>query len=633
MIRNYICGASLTALVFAAPAAAFAAEDTAEPTTVGDLVVTATLDASGVRRDLVGGSISVITADDLEQRGTRLVSDVLRDVPGVAVSRSGCAGCLTQIRLRGAEANHTLVLIDGINLANPVGREADLSSLLSEDGGRLEVLRGQQSALYGSEAIGGVIQYFTPDGRTSPGLRLRAEYGSFNTFNGTAQAGGVSGPLDYVMTLSGIDTEGTTNTRLGSRDLDYWNYTLSAKAHYAVSENVRLTVVGRASKNRSEFNSNTNAAGVLQDSPPDFGRARNLVGRVELQAATLGERWTHNLSVEGTDAKSASFSGSAFESRGDRVKGAYVTAITFGDEHIRHKLSASVDYRHEAFRQTFDPVRHTLNTTGVVGVYELILDNNTAFSASLRNDSNNRFEDFTSYRVQATHAFPTGTRVRAAAGTGIQYPNQFELFGFSGTFRANPNLSPEKSEGWEAGIEQKLGDGRGLIGATYFDSRLTDKISSTGFPISTPVNLTGKAHQKGVETFAEINLANGFAIDAAYTYLDSTDGVPAARTLRRARNIASLNVNWTSADDVTRVNLNIRHNGRQKDNAFLFTAPFVQPVVLSAFTVVNVNAEWKLNEAVTLYGRADNLFDETYEEVFSYVSPGRAVTFGIKARF
>ncbi len=315
------------------------------------------------------------------------------------------------------------------------------------------------------------------------------------------------------------------------------------------------------------------------------------------------------------------------------MKGAFVSAITFGDDHIKHKLTASADYQHETFEQNFDPEQHSLNTTGLVGVYDLVIDDNTAFGASVRNDSNNRFKSFTSYRVQATHSFPTGTRIRAAAGSGIQYPTQFELFGFSGTFLPNPNLRPEKSEGWEAGIEQKLLGKAILVGVTYFSSRLTDKISSEGFPISTPVNLPGKAHQKGVEVFAELNLQNGLSVNGAYTYLDSTDGVPPTQTVRRAKDIASLNVNWTGLADTLRLNFNLRYNGAQLDNRFPPAPPFVVLERLPAFTLVNLNAEYRITKQITLFARADNLFDERYEEVWSYVAPGREVTGGIKARF
>lgn len=625
----------LCALGFAASSAALAQAPAADAgNNRDDVIVTASISSEGIPRDLIGGSVTTLSADDLEQRGTRQFSDVLRDVPGVEVSRSGCLGCTTQVRLRGAEANHTLVLVDGINLASPVSREADFSTMLAEDGARVEVLRGQQSALHGSEAIGGVIQYFTPDGKTSPGLRARVEYGSFNTISGALQAGGHSGAADYMLSFTAYDSDGTTDTRIGTRDLAYWNYTLSGKAHYAFSDDIRLFAVARWNKSKSDFNSGSDVEGALLDTPGDYATAENLVGRLELQADALNGRWSSSLSVEGLDARSSSYSfGSLYSQKGTRIKGAFVTSLTFGDDHIRHKLTTSADYQNETFEQVYDPIQRDLETTGIVGAYDLVVDNNTAFGASIRHDSNNRFKSFTSYRIQATHSFPMGTRIRAAAGSGIQYPTQFELFGFSGTFQANPNLRPEKSEGWEVGIEQRIMGQTARLGITYFSNQLTDKISSQGFPVAAPVNLTGKAHQKGVETFAEIHFPKGLAIDASYTYLDSTDGVPASQALRRAKNIASANLNWRAPNETLRLNLGVRYNGSQLDNAFPPAPPYVVLQRLPPYTVVNLNAEYRLSNQITLFARADNLFDARYEDLWSYVAPGRTVFGGVKAQF
>ena len=634
MSKSFFYGASIAVLIASAPLAALAADAVVPSNTVSDLVVTATLDDSGTKKDLIGGSVSVISSDDLDQRGARLVEDVLRDIPGIAVNRSGCLGCLTQVRIRGAEADHTLVLVDGVNIADPVERQVDFSTLLAEDGARVEVLRGQQSALYGPEAIGGVIQYFTPDGRSSPGFHIRAEAGSFNTVDGVAQYGGANGPVDYILTVGGYHSDGTPDTRTGSRDLGYWNYTASGKLHWAISDNLKLTAIVRSSSNRTDFNSATDKSGVLVDSAPDHGSGRNLLGHLELQTAGFDGHWTNSFALDGAKATSESISfGSGFHEEGDRTKGTWVTAYSFGDDHLKQKVAAAVSYQEEKFQQNFDPNQHKLDSTGVVGMYDLVIDDKTALGAAVRNDSNNLFESFTSYRVQATHTFDEGTRIRAAAGSGIQYPTQFDLFGFSGLFKANPNLKPEKSEGWEIGVEQSLMEKRVVMGLTYFQDRLTDKITSTGFPVSQAINLAGTAHQKGVEAFLDGKLDHGLSVNLAYTYLDSRDGDPPTQTVRRAPNIASANFNWSSDKDVVRVNLNIRYNGEQRDNAFPPVPPFEAPEVLPAFTLVGLNVDWKLNDQLTLYAHADNLFDKRYEEVFSYVSPGRQVVAGVKAHF
>ena len=163
MPRIDFSSAGLAALIAAFPAAALAAE--ADGPSVDEVVVTATRDSQGVEADKTGASITVVTPQDFELRQVRIVSDVLRDVPGVAVGRTGAVGNFTQVRVRGAEANHVLTLIDGIEASDPFFGEFDYATLLADDVARVEVLRGQQSALYGSDAIGGVINYITPSGR------------------------------------------------------------------------------------------------------------------------------------------------------------------------------------------------------------------------------------------------------------------------------------------------------------------------------------------------------------------------------------------------------------------------------------------------------------------------------------
>jgi vitamin B12 transporter len=190
-VQFIVLGAGLTA--FAMPALAQPAAASGD---VPEQVVVSASLLGAVRTDLLTSSATVLTPIDLQDRQTQIVSDILRDVPGVAVNRGGAVGSLTQVRIRGAESNHTLVMIDGIKASDPFSGEFDFATLIADDVAKVEVLRGEQSALYGSDAIGGVIQYITATGADSPGLRVRGEGGSFGTFGGTARVAGVTGNLD-----------------------------------------------------------------------------------------------------------------------------------------------------------------------------------------------------------------------------------------------------------------------------------------------------------------------------------------------------------------------------------------------------------------------------------------------------
>ena len=191
-------GCLLVAAISASAADASKPEDVTTADYRREVVVTATRDARGAFADTLGSSFTILSQEDLEKRQTRYVSDILRDVPGVAVSRLGFGG-QTQVRMRGAEGNHTLVMIDGIEASDPFFGEFDFATLIADDVARVEVLRGQQSALYGSDAIGGVINYITLDGREAPGLRTRLEGGSFGTKEVSARFAGATETVDYAL--------------------------------------------------------------------------------------------------------------------------------------------------------------------------------------------------------------------------------------------------------------------------------------------------------------------------------------------------------------------------------------------------------------------------------------------------
>src|SRR5258706_6198933 len=212
----------------------------------------------GIRSDLLGSSATILEPIDLQLRQTTIVSDILRDVPGVAVSRAGPLGQFTQVRMRGAEANHTLVLIDGIKAGDPFFGEFQFETLITDDVAKVEVLRGEQSALYGSDAIGGVIHYITATGAEAPGFRARAEGGSFGSANASARYAGVEAGLDYALSVAYSRTDGVPDNPLGTRHLGSEGLNLAGKFSYAIDENFRLQAVPRHSsfhsaRNQQEF--------------------------------------------------------------------------------------------------------------------------------------------------------------------------------------------------------------------------------------------------------------------------------------------------------------------------------------------------------------------------------------------
>jgi vitamin B12 transporter len=665
--------ASLLALSLAAPFQAFAADPPASDQTsdpvVDPLVVTASRSGDATPIDLIGASVTVIDDQALQQRQTVVVSDVLRDVPGVAISRTGGVGDMTQVRIRGAEGNQTLVLIDGIKASDPFFDEYDFGTLIADPDAKIEVLRGQQSSLYGSDAIGGVINYITLTGAEAPGVHLRAEGGSMGTYGGGGRVAGVEGDLDYALSASGLHTDGYPVAPGGSRDVGSDSAGLSAKLIWTPLDNLHITGVARYSYTNADTDDQgqdpTNPAtfGLTSDSPGTHYVNDAFYGLVRAQLDSFDGRWTNAVSAQLADTQRSEFDvPNAFApiagqpivkisgDRGMRYRESYESAYRFGDDSLKQRVTFAIDGEQNTSRTTVSEVgsflgEERLDNYGVVGEYDLTWKDAASFGASVRHDWNNRFADDTTYRVQASYKLDEGTRFHAAAGSGVKDPSFSELFDFEvGRFIGNPNLQPEKSEGWEVGVDQTFLSGHANVGATYFDNRSTDEITTSfATGVASPVNLPGTDPQRGVELFANAELTTEWRLDLSYTYLDAPqpqsviqDGAFVTfdgQAVRRAKDIASVNLAWTPTGAPYTAALTVRYNGRQNDLAF--TDPSFTPVLanLHAFTLVNLNATWRLNQTVELYGRIENLFDQTYQEVFSFQGAGRAAYAGVRLRF
>jgi vitamin B12 transporter len=612
------------------------------------IVVTASRSGEAISVSQLGASVTVLDDQALASRQTRIVSDVLRDVPGLAVSRLGGIGGFTQVRVRGTEGNHVLVLVDGIEVSDPYQGEFDFGTLIADPAARIEVLRGQQSSLYGSDAIGGVIHYMTLTGAEAPGITARAEGGSFGTASGGLRAAGVAGDLDYSLSGSYYRTDGTPTARGGTREIGSESLGLSARVIWSPVDSFRLTAVGRysdtsADLNDTSFDSTSPLFGFIVDSPGVRYTNRALYGLLKAEFTALDGRWITALTGQIADTERRGYNSFGFDNgdEGRRTKGSLESSLRFGSDRVVHRLTGAVDIEREEFRNTtpspfvFGGKRHTDNI-GLVGQYELAVDEAASLGASIRRDENDRFADSTTWRVQGSYRLPTGTRIRAAYGTGVKNPGYYELFGYSdGNYIGNPNLDPEESEGWEAGLEQEIGAGDwATVGVTYFDSTLKHEIYTT-YPaptyVATPDNRLTDSRQRGVEAFVSARPHPQIRVDANYTWLRSREN--GVVEVRRPKHMASFNAVVTSADDRFAGTLTLRYNGRQIDSAFIDPSYIPVRVSLKEYVLVNLAAEYRLMAGVTLFGRVENLIDEDYEEVFSYAASGRAAYGGLRVSF
>ncbi|MDB5462058.1 MAG: TonB-dependent receptor [Phenylobacterium sp.] len=652
---GYLLSASILALAAAIPLTAFAADDLAPPTTVQDLVVTATRAPGGIEADEIGGSLTLITPEQMEERQIRIVSDVLRDVPGVAVSRTGAVGNFTQVRVRGTESNHVLTLIDGIKASDPFFGEFDYATLLADEVSRVEVLRGQQSALYGSDAIGGVINYITPTGAQAPGIRVRAEGGSMNTVGGAVRLGGVQGGLDYVISAGYQSTDGYPVATVGTRDIGSILKSLAVKLAYPVGDHLRLRGVYRRTETDADVNGQDfGTTGFVLDSPGSSMKAVSTYGFAAADFSFLDDRWLTSLQVQGVDATRDNIDNFVRDGgdKGKRLKESLTTSYKLTSGGLTHTFTLAYDHERESYENTNPPgafnadtTRRSVNNDGYVGEYDLAIGNVAGVRGAVRYDRNDFFQDATTYRIEGFYRINGMVRLRAAAGSGIKGPSQTELFGFNAgafPFVGNPNLKPERSEGWEAGADLSLIEGRVRLGATWFDSTLHDEIFSIfGAPValctvagrpapfscSTTGNEPTKSTQKGLELFGDAQLSDAFSLNAAYTYLDAKQN--GVEEVRRPKNMASANLTWHAPGDRGSVTLTARYNGEMTDEEF----KNFSTVTLKAFTLVNLAGSYNLTDHVELFARVENLLDERYFEVVNFRTPGRAAYGGVRLRF
>jgi len=611
------------------------ATDRAEPAeqVVPTTVVTATRIETPIEQ--VGSAVTLITAEELERRQIRILADVLRDVPGVAVNRSGGVGNQTQIRIRGTEPNQSLVLIDGVRVNNPNGDGFDFGGLLDLDIERIEVLRGPASVLWGSDAIGGVVNIVTQQARKPLQASVRAEGGSFATGQVTGSLG--SRGKGYHIRAGGtyFETSGISSgarsrgnderdgTRIGAFNLT---------AGFEPTDTLEFTLVGGYSEDTSEFDDFVGGFErpvVDADQEADKTESR-LRGQAKL--TLLEGAWEHILSAGryDIDTEIRTDGANSYDSNGMTNEAFYQTNFYFqtpGFAGGTHGITLLADYLEDESENDFFLARsvrsngYALNYTG--GFLDRLY-----LGAGVRHDDNSRFEDTDTYRLSAAYLQRAwGTRLHGSYGKAVKNPTLTELFGFSGDFEGNPDLQPETGYGWDLGVAKTFAGERVEADLTYFENRVEDLIVGAGRTVE---NLDGNSKARGIEFSARARITEALHLAASYSYTDSEDpdGEP---LVRRPRNLASLVLDYGFLDGRAGANLAVRYNGDQQDLAFDPVTFATSQVRLDAFTLVDLAASFRIDERFSLLGRIENLFDEEYEEVFGYGSVERGFYVGLRA--
>ena len=601
--------------------------------------ITVSASRTVLRLNQTGISIGQINQPQIEGLSLPLVKDYLTLIPGVTVAQTGPMGAQTQVRIRGAEGNHSISFIDGIEMNDPASSgEFRIDTLLTHGVERIEVLRGPQSALWGSQAIGGVISITTRAPTRGTLLYGEVQGGSLGTVRGGIGGGWADDSVTISGQLSGLHTDGYDVARSGGDKDGYDNVTAHGRIEWRAAPELTLLLVGRHQDSTSRFDDFNFTTGVPRDEPLST-LSRQTALRAEAALALLDGDWITRASFMAVRADHINRRADAFENRSDGERDLLRLQSTgrFAVAGAAHSLTAALDIETERFISSdanaaaASNQRQRRRQTSVVGEYRLSLDNGINAGAALRHDMNDRFADATTVRFDAIAPFGN-FRLHAAFGTGIADPTFFDQFGFfPGSFRGNPGLIPERSRSIEAGIGWgKAGHSADI---TVFDANLTNEIIGTFDRVtfqSGVANATGRSRRQGVEVSGRAALADGLALTASYTFLDAdqqqTAGGAAVREVRRPRHSGSIALGYSSRQFDLSAAAAI--TGARGDTDF---SRFV-PVTLPAYTLLTVAGAWHISPRIDLTARIENALDAAQVDVFAYRGPGITAHGGVRFR-
>ena len=588
-------------------------------------------------------AITLITKQEIDRRNATSLSDLLRNVPGFAVNQQGSRGALTQLRVRGSEANHVMVLVDGVN-ANDLsqGGQFNFAHLTTQGVEQIEIIRGPQSALWGANAMAGVVNIITTGERPAPGQRDnrningQLEFGSFGTNRWGVNLENTSGSSQIRFGLHGIETDGTNISRQGSEADGYKNTTFNLSGSTFFSDSILASINYRQTNSEAEFDdTDFVTTGLPVDAESKTDSEQRYLGAslgLTLLEGKVSQKFIASR-VE-TDNENQTSSPVNDVTRGVRTGLRAQTDLFFSE----HTFSFIAEFEEEDFVQRGavifgDPNRdESVDTFSVASEYRYNGDR-IDFSASSRLDNNSDFDDAVSWRITtAWHASDVAT-LFGSIGEANTNPSFSERFGFFTNFQGNPNLKPEQSLSWELGLRSQFIDNIQLS-ASWFDATLEDEINGFVFDpttfLFTADNRQGKSHRKGLEVSLAWRASERLDLQANYTWLEATEEMTSGiqrDEVRRPGNTGSVNANYILGK--SNLNLNVSYNGEQFDDYF---PPFPTPqevVTLGSYTLVTLSYRYNINDALQLTTRLENLLDEQYEEVFGYRAPGLAGHLGI----
>ena len=574
----------------------------------------------------VGESVTVVEEKEIVNRQPSDVLDVLRTVPGVTFNRNGGIGTNAGVSIRGAESDQTVVLIDGVKLNDPAspGGGFNFGPLLLGNIARVEVVRGSQSVLYGSQAIGGVVNLITREPTEELGMFARAEYGARDTAELTGNVSGRFGPVAASIGASYLHTDGISafsEARGGAERDGFESLGVNGKIDIALSENLSIDLRGFYADGEVGIDGFPAPDYVFAD-VDEVSYRNDFVGYAGLNADFLDGRFRNRLGFAYTNIDRRNFNfdtdTETFDANGENRRYEY-QGVFDAAEFV--ELVFGAEREESDFRSGTDEADVWINS--VYGQVNLSPVTGLSLTGGVRYDDHETFGDATTFAASGAYTPNSGdTVVRASYGEGFKAPSLYQIYSTYG----NPALLPEESESWDVGITHSFLDRRAQIGVTYFERDSTNLIGfvSTATPPFGFYDNTELASAKGWEFGLAVRPVDGFDVALNYTNIDAIDETTGHKLARRAEDKADLVVDYRMSNGIG-IGATVLVVGDSFDNAS-------NTRQLDGYVVADLRASYGVTEQLEIFGRVENLFDEEYETVYRYGQPGRAVFGGVRFR-
>ena len=594
----------------------------------------------------IGNSITVINREQIENSNKTTVLDLLSEIPGISITQQGGPGKLASVFLRGANSNHTLVLIDGVEMNIPAdpGNVYDFSSLTLSDVERIEVLRGPQSTIYGSNALAGVIQIFTKKPTEVNKYFLDLEGGSYSTISENIGTSGKVDNLSYFANYSRYNTNGfsSADEKYGNTERDGFNNNIiSTKLSYQFLENISIEFFGRYTKAKADLDQN---GGEFGDDPNYTSDIEEILFKLRGDLNLFEGKWIQSFSSsylrnnreyndEVDELHPMTSSYALYD--GSKLKFEWQNTIKVLDDHIivagveTEEEKAKSEYTSESSYGSYSSFipTNSIRTSSIYTQDQINTFNNCFLNIGGRYDNHELFGSVFTYRISPVYIIPViGTKLKATYGTGFKAPSLYYLY--DPTY-GNSELNPEESKGWDAGLEQFLFNEKLSFDITYFNNAFDNLF---GFDAVTykAINIA-KAETRGIEFIVKTVPTKNLDISFNYTYTETKDksdnsedsGLP---LLRRPKNKLALIVNYIPFD---KLNLNAEaiYSGERDDKNFN-TYP-TSRIILSDYTLLNLALKYKLYNFININLHFENILDKEYEDIFGYGTAGFSVYGGI----